>query len=451
MQTAGASGQIAASTANVLHIALERPLDHYSQAEVLRAKDAIADFLAVTVAARVEPLAETAARAFRLTGSPRTRVAQHPLDVEACASESAYLGFLSHLLDFDDMGGSIRGHPSGPVLSSALTLAAKLGATGRDLLAAYMTAADGMALVGRSVATAVQQRGLHPTAVLGALGSVLACSRLLGLSPERAAGAASLALAQVAGTNANFGTPGKPMQVGLGSASGCRAAILASSGIVGATDPVESLQRQTRSEVPSFRVHEMVGAGSTWEEKGIRFKRFPSCALTHQSIEAAHIIRQRINVSETSKIHVTGSYRVATMLKYPLPQDLLQAKFCLPYCLAIGLLYDRPLLPRMVSASLDEEALRLARRVTFEVHSDLTNVDAIDREFTEVAITLRSGETVLQRVSGTVQLESRAELREKFNQCFALVGAEDREDGAWETVHVIGGLASVGDRFARVC
>lgn len=442
--------QVAASTINVVRVALERPLGHYPQAAVARAKDAVADYLAVTAAARVEPLAQAAERAFAARGRERPSPSRRPPDLEACATAVAQLGFLSHLLDFDDMGDSIRGHPTGPVLSAVLPLAARLGASGAEVLAAYMAAVDGMAIAGRSVATAVQQRGLHPTAVLGALGSTLACSRLLGLSLEQAAGAASLALAQVAGTTANFGTPGKAMQVGLGSAAGCRAALLATDGIVGAPDPVESLRRQSRSEVPEFRVLEYVPGESDWREGGIMFKAFPSCALTHQSIEAAHFLRQSVDAREIVKIRVAGSYRVASMLKYPVPTDQLQAKFSLPYCLAIGLLYDRPLLPRMVRQVLDPAALELAGRVEFEIHPDLTTVECIDREFTEVEVTSRSGETARRTVAGVVQLGSTQAVREKLRQCFALVQKESAADECWETVKALETAASVEGLLAHL-
>lgn len=449
MPQPGAGDQVAASTANVVQVALERPLGHYSQAEIGRAKDAVADYLAVTVAARVEPLAQSVGRAFAIMDRERPRSLRRPPDLEACATTIAHLGFLSHLLDFDDMGDSIRGHPTGPILSAVLPLAAWLGKSGTEVLAAYMTAVDGMAIAGRSVATAVQQRGLHPTAVLGALGSALACSRLLDLGREQTAGAVSLALAQVAGTTANFGTPGKAMQVGLGSAAGCRAALLAANGIVGALDPVESLRRQSRSEVPEFRVLESVPSKSDWREGGIMFKMFPSCALTHQSIEAAHYLRQSINADEIVKIHVAGSYRVASMLKYPIPTDQLQAKFSLPYCLAIGLLYDRPLLPRMARQVLDPAALELAKRVEFRIHPDLTTVACIDREFTEVEALSQSGRSVSRTVAGVVQLGSSQAVQDKLRQCFALVG-ESGADECWETVKTLDSSASVEDLLAHL-
>lgn len=425
---------VPATTTEVVRLALGQGLDHYSPKAVRLAKMGVADFMAVTLAATSDPLARTSAEMFHVGTEARQSGCADELDIDGVAGEAAHLGFLAHLLDLDDMGNAIRGHPTGPVMAAGLPLAARLGSSGTELLAAYMTAVDGMYIAGRSVATAVQQRGLHPTAVLGALGSALVCSRLLGLAEDQTAGAASLALAQTAGSLANFGTPAKPMQVGLAAAGGARAALMAQRGIMGGPTPVEALQSLSHSDVPSFRVEYEVSSESGWEVGDARFKRFSSCALTHQSITAAQSLREQCSPDQIEKVDVKGSYRVASMLKYPVPTDRHEAKFSLPYCLALGLIHGRPLLPTMLAGRLDEDALELARRVEFQIHPDLNHVGVIDREYTEVSVRLKSGEKLDAVVNGLVQLESEEELIEKLRTCFAHVRLGHEADDWWARI-----------------
>jgi 2-methylcitrate dehydratase PrpD len=47
-------------------------------------------------------------------------------------------GTAAHALDYDDVGSSIAGHPSIPILPGIVALGEALGASGRDLLLAFV-------------------------------------------------------------------------------------------------------------------------------------------------------------------------------------------------------------------------------------------------------------------------------------------------------------------------
>lgn len=139
-----------------------------------------------------------------------------------------------------------------------------------------------MAAVARASHPALYERGWHPTAVCGVLGSATAASRLLDLSEGRVAAAVRIALLRAGGLRAAFGSDGKSLQVGMAAATGVTAARLAATG----------------SSVPPEHVHAPAGFeevyGGKWavpdasrpEVAENWIKAYPCCLKAPSSIEA---------------------------------------------------------------------------------------------------------------------------------------------------------------------
>ena len=98
---------------------------------------------------------------------------------------------------------------------------------------------------------------------------------------------------------------------------------------------------------------------------------------THPYIEAAQILRARhaIDPQRIASINATGG-SVQRMLAEPherkcAPSTIIDAKFSIPFTIAVALLDDEVTLDSFDAASLADPAKhRLARRVTFEQHPD---------------------------------------------------------------------------------
>jgi 2-methylcitrate dehydratase PrpD len=419
-------------TEQIAILVTEKKLKEYSPKAIQLAKDAILDYLAVSIAARNDPISEKIKSVFYATDTPNTRNREIPESI-SWIDQIIINGFLSHLLDFDDMGNSIRGHPSGPVLSALIPLAHLIGATGEDFLSAYMVAVDGMAIAGgRGVATAIQAAGLHPTAIFGTIGSVLACGRLLRLEAYQLRSAIALAIVQTGGTTANFGTPAKPAQVGLGAGSGARAVQLVQKGIYGELNAIDTLIK-IYGEKNNYQnlVDDDPKIESDWESGRILFKRYASCWLTHQAIQAAKELRSFYLNGDVDRINVQGSYRIKGMLGYIEPKDRFEAKFSLPYCVATALINDEPLLRHLTPLHIDEKVLNLAQRVKFEIHPSLADISAIDKEFVKMELVFKSGERHGTTITGKAAISSRKELIDKARVCFE--AGERRSDQLQKT------------------
>jgi 2-methylcitrate dehydratase PrpD len=131
----------------------------------------------------------------------------------AAAPEASWInGTAGHALDYDDVG--CRGHVSTVLLPAILAEAETLGASGREMFAAYVAGYETWAELARRDPGHHHAKGWHPTGIFGAIGAGAACAGLRRLSPEQATMAVALAASQAGGIMANFGTMTKPFHAG---------------------------------------------------------------------------------------------------------------------------------------------------------------------------------------------------------------------------------------------
>ncbi|MGE5215854.1 MAG: MmgE/PrpD family protein [Chloroflexota bacterium] len=194
------------------------------------AKLHILDTLGVALAAVDQPAAQIA-RAYcgRLGVSEEASVwgTQSTASVSSAAFAN---GLLAHALDYDDWDAFIHvGHPTSMLIGAALPLAEHIGASGADLLKAYVL---GIEVVCKIAANApnVQDRGFHSTPVFGSLGAAVACASLLKLPPERIKAALGVAASAAGGIHRQQGSMVKPLHAGNSARNGAEAALLAQAG-----------------------------------------------------------------------------------------------------------------------------------------------------------------------------------------------------------------------------
>jgi 2-methylcitrate dehydratase PrpD len=306
---------------------------------------ALADWLACAAQGREE----RAARASRSLGDP----------VAAAATAG-------HVLDFDDTYAPGLAHLSAPTAPAALVVGAELSASAGEALAAYAAGFEAMGALARAGHPALYDRGFHPTAACGALGAAVAAGRLLGLEGELAGSARALALLEVTGLRAVFGSDGKALQVGAAAAAGARAAKLAAAG---ARVPLEAAARGF-AEVSGAVYAEPDPASPAIAENWI--KPWPCCLQTHAPIEAALHARAAGAAPARVLVHPVSLQAAAVG---PAPADGLEAKFSIGYLVAFALLYGPPAVESF--RSVDAEARRLARRIEVRSQRALLESEAV--------------------------------------------------------------------------
>ncbi len=140
-------------------------------------------------------------------------------------------GVAGHALEYDNTSPASGAHPAAAVFPAALAAAEASGADGETLLAAYVVACDAMLALGRAAGEGHYAVGFHATATIGVFGAAAAAAALYSSDVDVMHSALALAASQGAGLRANFGTDGKPLQVGHASACGLEAARLATLGV----------------------------------------------------------------------------------------------------------------------------------------------------------------------------------------------------------------------------
>jgi len=417
------SERLAAFTANLRLAAVPA-------AVVTRAKHLMLDAIGCALAARDEDFARRiGASIARLAGAgPRGVVG---LALRLPLRDAAVVnGMLMHGLDYDDTHAAGVAHLTVSTLPAALAVAADRGATGADLLVAYIAGVEAGARLASVVKGAFHQIGFHPTGLIGAFACALVAGRLNGLDARQLAGAQGIALSFASG-NLQFiedGSWTKRIHPGWAAASGITAAALAADDVPAPRAAYEGRFGLYRSHLPpaEFAASDLAlataGLGSVWEIDNVAIKPFPACHFVHGCADAAIALhRAGIDTTRIVKIVALIPDGVVKAVAEPVaakrrPANDYDAKFSIPYAVASGLTRGKLGLAEMLPAAFTDPAIEaLMDKVDYAVDAEST----FPKHYTgEVVVTLDDGRVLRQRVAvnrgNPDQPLSNAEIEEKF-------------------------------------
>jgi 2-methylcitrate dehydratase PrpD len=339
-------------------------------------------------------------------------------------------GTAAHALDYDDVGLSIAGHPTVPILPGLFALAESVGASGRDVLLAFVAGFETQSRLGLAVNPYHYESGWHPTSTLGVFGATAACARLLGLDAERTATALATATSLAAGLKANFGTMTKPLHTGQCTRHGAYAALLAREGFTASHQAFEHKQGffqlfNGAGHYDPSKVLENWANPLDIVDPGVGLKQYPCCASTHSPIDATLMLREKHGLTPEciAKIESVTHTRNLDHTNRPDPRSTLDAKFSVQYCVA------RALAQGSVSSAdfendafLDPQIRALMSRVEARPHAHAPR--SMDDHFEcEVIVTTTDGKVYAQKFSkplrGPQNLAPSDRLESKFNDCAA--------------------------------
>jgi 2-methylcitrate dehydratase PrpD len=337
------------------------------------------------------------------------------------------LGTLAHALDFDDIHPAMLGHPSAVLVSVILSLGPAVQARGEQALAAYVVGGELAAHLGRATAPLQYNRGWHTTSTIGVLAAAAAGARLLKLDPPTTAHALGLAASAAAGLRANFGSHAKPLHAGQAAAHGVTAALLARAGLRAAPDALDG----PRGYLENFTGDRSAGApvvaslGTRWElaDPGLQVKLYACCGGAHRPIDALLdvIQKDRLAAHDVKEVVAFVDPLVPTLLVYPEPTTVAEARFSLQYCFAAALADGKLSPSHFTPASLGRADLReIGGRIRMQLHPELVTHKG-ELAFAEVRVLTRSGTCFTHRVdypkgSGQRPL-TQIELEQKFFEC----------------------------------
>jgi 2-methylcitrate dehydratase PrpD len=338
-------------------------------------------------------------------------------------------GAAGHALDYDDVTWGLIGHPSVSLVPAAFALGELLGASGREVLHAYVVGFEVMAKIGRTT----QPRhsldgGWHATGTIGSFGATAACCKLLGLDAGQVGHALGIVYSMTSGNVSNFGTMCKPLHAGLAARNAVEAALWAREGFTSVPHPFDGPRSfyEVYSRGLPVDPAPLTELGRIYEliARGIVIKPYPCGVALHPAIDAVHALKAEhgITAAEVESAEAGVTRYTHDKLSYLVPQTGLEAKFSMPYTIARALLDDAIGLDTFTDRLVqDGPAQELTRRISMYVHEGIEGSWKGGSRPVNVRIRLRDGRVLERQVDiskGNPEVAmTPEELRVKFTDC----------------------------------
>lgn len=316
-------------------------------------------------------------------------------------------GMLVHGLDYDDTHLASVTHVTASALPLALAAAQLRDGSTRDLLLAYILAVEVSARVGLGAKGSMHDVGFHPTGVAGAFGCAVAASRLRELDADRIAMAQGTVGSMAAGLFEflDDGAWTKRQHPGWAAVCGLTAAALAEQGWVG---PPKVYEGRFGLYATHLAGHEpdldavAADLGERWELLATAVKPYPTCHFTHAFADAVLklVAQHDTRVSDIDRIRclihrVPGKVVCEPAKNKRRPRDHYDAKFSLPFIVAVSAVHRRFTLADLDDATRSDPAvLDLVDRVDVADDPESNYPEAYSGV---VEIHLRDGRTLRHR------------------------------------------------------
>ena len=361
-------------------------------------------------------------------------------------------GTMGHALDYDDFGGF--GHPTVAIFPALMALGEKTGATGRDLLEAYVVGCEvGLAL---QHATKYNQmeKGFHATAVIGHMACTAACAKLLGLDEQQTTMALGMAGSMAGGLIHNFGTMTKPLHAGLVCRDGITAAQLAQRGLTSGDHIIEHPLGFARTVLGPgiYDLEEMADdLGKPFRvQDALMIKKYPCCGGNHSMLDSLFSLMREhdFTYDDVESAEVAQPY-LSIVMMYGEPDTGLQGKFSSQYAVAAALVDGEMGIDSYTDEKVQEPVIKEAMgKVTQRV---VPKADELSVDFDQgipVKITLKDGRvfehaTTRQNILGSQHNPWGFDnIKAKFEVNAALALSRER---IAETVDTWSDITQVGD------
>lgn len=387
-------------------------------------------------------------------GTPETTVVGTGLRTSPILGALAN-GTLAHALDYDDMGGN-WGHPSCVLLPPLISLGERMGASGKDVLNAYVMGFE----VGSAIVSGCHyhegERGFHSTSMFGVVAATAACARLLKLNVEQTIMALGVAGSTAGGILQNFGTYTKGFHAGFAGHNAVIACLLARDGWK-ATDRVfESkvgfLSTYVGKDMYSLEtIRDSLGKWHVINK--LTIKQYPCCFSNHSALDSIISLLKENNISleDIQQVDVAGMPYISHVLLYPEPEYAFQGKFSIHYCVATAMVDKHIDIESYTDEKLNRPQLRQAME-KLVVHV----VPPWDPDYSPAApenpvtIKLKDGRTLRRStkrgvVHGTPAnplTEEEILAKFKFNAALSLpVRAVERACSLWRNLEHVGNIS----------
>jgi 2-methylcitrate dehydratase PrpD len=306
--------------------------------------------------------------------------------------------------------------------------------------------------VAEAIAPRHYGEGFHSTGTMGTFGAAAAVAKLRGFDAERATRALGIAGSQAAGLRENFGTMMKPFHAGRAAEVGVISGDLAALDWTATDKILEAPRGFFRAAGGGFDLAAISGKlGKPWTflDPGISIKPHPSGSLTHPGMtELRRIIHENnIQAADVERLEVGTNRYMPTALIHHKPQNELQAKFSMEFCMASLLLYGKAGLNEFTDEVVRRpEVQSMIARVAFGVHPE-AEAAGYNKMTTILTLHLKDGRKLTGRADfgkgSPANPMTYDEVAEKFLDCASF--AKFPSDKSKKIVEMVRKLEGVAD------
>jgi 2-methylcitrate dehydratase PrpD len=373
--------------------------DDLPQNVVLRAKEVLVDSLSVIAAGAQEDVVKALKE--RIVDPKARQVASLiGLGMRTEPSKAALInGTAGTFLELDEGNQFGRGHPGIHVIPAALAIAEDGRLSGRDLVTALVLGYE----IGTRIGIACKIRmSMHPHGTWGTVGAAVAVAKLMGYGEaamkEMINVSSSLGLATSRRTMLEGGTV-RNVYSGVSNTMGILAHELVQSGFTGEADGLKTVYGSVVSDTfsPEVMTEDL---GKRFEIARNYFKMHACCRYNHGTLDALEqILAQRPLKADEIEVVDVETYSLAAQLCDQNPQNMLAAKFSIPFAVATLIVHGRTDVSCFNSEVVRNDAVQtLAKRVEVKEDPKLTAMMPARRP-SKVKVTLKSGEKLEAEVT----------------------------------------------------
>jgi len=324
-------------------------------------------------------------------------------------------GIIGHVAEFDDGHRLAIAHPGAVTVPAALAIAEGYNKSGKELLTAIVAGYEVLIRLGMAINPS-HYRIWHATGTCGGFAAAASASSLLHLNQRGTQMALGIAGTMASGLQETFGTHAKPLNAGHACQSGIQAALLAQQGFTGPEDILLGDKGFIKATAIDYntKVLEEIGESPLLASTAF-YKVYASCGHTNSPLDAVFKIVEKhdIPLQFIRRIQV-GTYRIAVELTGQLKNNSEdEAKFSLPYCLAVALMHKKVTLKEFSPDKLNDPAiLEIAKKI--EVVEDQAATSAFPKRRATIRIELGNNRIIEESVNTSNDTPQYDALEEKF-------------------------------------
>jgi 2-methylcitrate dehydratase PrpD len=338
------------------------------------------------------------------------------------------------------------------VSAAALSVGESIGASGKELLASYVSGIEVIAKIAASTPN-LHDRGFHSTPVWGSLGAAVAAARLLRLAPGEIKAALGIAASGCGGIHRQQGSMVKPFHAGNAARIGVEAALLAQKGFTADAAIIEA----PRGFCDTFfgpgtcnyeKMIEAVGRPYFLEAPGLGLKLHPCSAPQFVAADAALLIKREHNIAYGDLAAVEVSIPPLRYQRHfhAEVKTGLRGKFAVNYVVALCMLDGKLEIESFSDAKANQPAVQEAlEKVRVTVDASIPEPGTSCPVTVELKDGRRFHHTATIPRGHPENPMTRAEVLEKFRSNVKQVVAGDRSNALIEKMDKLESVADVSE------